>query len=102
MSIFTERIKWQRTVSGCGRSKWSSRIATAILVNRDIDIGREILAVLNQANMTDIPNGSIDIMEAGDAARGTSSQFYGTYASYPSETFRVLNESVGDSFVEDA
>jgi hypothetical protein len=51
---------------------------------------------------TKIPTGSIDIMESENIPRGTSSAYYVTYSSYPSETSRILNESVGDRFVEDA
>jgi hypothetical protein len=148
-------------------------MATATLVNRDLDIGRKILVVLHQANIpvnvaiwayvsqidewqffiatplvdskghratydqvlralhdagldpqlpwrriflrspkdpvlkslekqTEIPNGAIEVIEAGNIPRETSCKYYVTYASYPSETLRVLNESIGDSFVEDA
>jgi hypothetical protein len=51
---------------------------------------------------TESPNGSIDIMESENIPRGTPSAYYVTYAPYPSETFRMLNEPVGDRFVEDA
>lgn len=59
-----------------------------------------ILRVLEK--QTESPNGSIDIMESENIPRGTPSAYYVTYAPYPSETFRMLNEAVGDRFVEDA
>lgn len=51
---------------------------------------------------TEIPDGSISITEFKTIPRGTPSAFYVTYTPYPSETFRILNEPVGDRFVEDA
>ena len=51
---------------------------------------------------TEIPDGSISITEFGTIPRGTPSAYYVTYAPYPGETFRILNEPVGDRFVEDA
>lgn len=45
--------------------------------------------------------GSVDIMESQNIPRGTPSAYYVTYAPYPSEVVRVLNEPVGDRFVED-
>jgi hypothetical protein len=148
-------------------------MATATLVDRDVDIGRKILLVLVQANVpvnvafwayvsqisewqffiatplvdskghkaayeqvlralhdagmdpqlpwrriflrspkdpvlrslekqTETPNGWIEIVEYGNIPKGTPNRYYVTYASYPSETYRILNEAVGDRFVEDA
>ena len=51
---------------------------------------------------TEIPDESISITEFGTIPRGTPSAYYVTYAPYPGETFRILNEPVGDRFVEDA
>ncbi len=51
---------------------------------------------------TEIPDGSISITEFETIPKGTPSVYYVTYAPYPSETFRILNEPVGDRFVEDA
>lgn len=48
------------------------------------------------------PSGSIDIAKSGNIPKGSASAYYVTYAPCPSETFRVLNEPVGDRFVEDA
>jgi hypothetical protein len=47
-------------------------------------------------------SGPIDIMESENPPKGTPSAYYVTYAPYPGGTFRILNESVGDRFVEDA
>jgi hypothetical protein len=148
-------------------------MATAALVDRDLDIGRKILVVLAQANIavnvafwayvpqisewqffiatplvdskgpkaayeqvlrtlhdagmdpqlpwrriflrspkdpvlrflekqTEIPDGSISITEFGTIPRGTPSAYYVTYAPYPGETSRILNQPVGDRFIEDA
>jgi len=41
-------------------------------------------------------------VESANIPRGSPSAYYVTYAPYPSETFRILNEAVGDRFVEDA
>jgi hypothetical protein len=49
---------------------------------------------------TESPNGSIEIVEYGNIPIGN--RYYVTYASYPSEISRILNEAVGDRFVEDA
>jgi len=51
---------------------------------------------------TSIPDGSISITEFGTVPRGTPSAYYVTYAPYPGENFRILNEPIGDRFVEDA
>jgi hypothetical protein len=51
---------------------------------------------------TEIPDGSISITEFGTIPRGAPSAYYVTYTPYPGETFRILNEPVGDRFVEDA
>ena len=51
---------------------------------------------------TEITTGSIEIMEIANIPRGTSNVYYITYAPYSTETYRILNESVGDRFVEDA
>jgi len=51
---------------------------------------------------TESPSGSIEIVESANIPRGSPSAYYVTYAPYPSETFRILNEAVGDRFVEDA
>lgn len=48
-----------------------------------------------------IPNGSVTVSEFGSIPKGTPNAYYVTYAPYPSETFRILNEPVGDRFVED-
>jgi len=148
-------------------------MATAVLVNRDFEIGRKVLATLAQANIpvtvafwafvpqinewqffiatplvdskghratynqvlrtlhdagldpqlpwrriflrspkdpvlkslekeTETPSGSIDILEVGSLPKGTPSKYYVTYASYPSEKLRTINEAVGDRFIEDA
>lgn len=51
---------------------------------------------------TEIPDGSISIAEFATIPRGAPSAYYVTYDPYPGETFRALNEPVGDRFVEDA
>lgn len=51
---------------------------------------------------TEVPDGWISIVESENIPHGTPSSYYVTYAPYPSETFRILNEPVGDRFVEDA
>ena len=45
-------------------------------------------------------SGPIEIVRFGNSG-GTPSTYYVTYARYPG-TFRILNEPVGDSFIEDA
>jgi hypothetical protein len=50
---------------------------------------------------TEIPDGSISIREI-DIPKGAPSAYYVTYDPHPGETFRALNEPVGDRFVEDA
>jgi hypothetical protein len=47
-------------------------------------------------------SGPIEIMESENIPRGTPSSYYVTYAPDPGGTFRILNLSVGDRFVEDA
>ena len=59
-----------------------------------------VLKVLEK--QTEVPDGSITIVESENIPRGAPSAYYVTYAPYPSETFRILNEPVGDRFVEDA
>lgn len=59
-----------------------------------------VLKVLEK--QTEIPDGAITIVESENIPKGTPSAYYVTYAPYPSETFRILNEAVGDRFVEDA
>jgi hypothetical protein len=51
---------------------------------------------------TEIPDGSIIITEFETIPRGGPRTYYVTYDPYPGETFRALNEPVGDRFVEDA
>ena len=51
---------------------------------------------------TEIPDGSISITEFETIPKGTPRIYYVTYAPYPSETYRILNEPVGGRFVEDA
>jgi len=51
---------------------------------------------------TEIPNGSIQIMESQNIPHGRPSTYYITYTPYPTETLRVLNETIADRFVEDA
>jgi hypothetical protein len=54
------------------------------------------------AKQTEIPDGSIIITEFETIPRGAPSAYYVTYDPSPGETFRALNEPVGDRFVEDA
>jgi hypothetical protein len=51
---------------------------------------------------TEIPTGSIEIVEIANIPRQIPAVYYVTYAPQPTETLRILNESVGDRFVEDA
>jgi len=51
---------------------------------------------------TEIPSGSIEITEIASVPRPTPAVYYVTFAPYSTETYRVLNESVGDRFIEDA
>jgi hypothetical protein len=51
---------------------------------------------------TEIPEGSINIREIETIPKGAPSAYYVIYDPYSGETFRVLNEPVGDRFVEDA
>ena len=51
---------------------------------------------------TEIPDGTINVMESRNIPKGSSSTYYITYTPYPTETISIVNESVGDRFVEDA
>jgi hypothetical protein len=51
---------------------------------------------------TEIPTGALDIIEITNIPRQTPNVYYVTYAPHPTETYRILNESVGDRFIEDA
>jgi hypothetical protein len=51
---------------------------------------------------TEIPEGALSIVESENIPRGSPSAYYITYIPYSTETLRILNEAVGDRFVEDA
>lgn len=51
---------------------------------------------------TEIPEGSIHIMESENIPKGSPSAYYVTYTPKVAETLRIVNASIGDRFIEDA